>query len=177
MEKEIWKDVKDYEGIYKISNLGRLKSLKRKGTGTFTNKEIILKKGINTKGYYTHVLSKNGKTRTRTLHRLVAEHFIDNPNNQRCVNHKDGKPKNNNISNLEWCSYSENSLHGYRSNGRKNSRRKLTELQVSEIKSRLDNWYIGLGVQLAKEYNVSVWIISLIRNNKTYQFVPKLPIN
>jgi hypothetical protein len=168
---EVWKDVKDYEGIYQISNLGNLKSLKRKGTGTFTNKEYLLKKGITTKGYYSYGLSKNGKVKTHTLHRLVANHFIENINNEKCVNHKDGNPKNNDISNLEWCSYSENSLHGYRSNGRKNSRRKLTEKEVLEIKTRLDNWYIGIGVQLAKEYNVSVWIISLIRNNKTYKFV------
>jgi hypothetical protein len=168
---EIWKDVIGYQGIYQINKNGDVKSLKRNTPGTFTTIDKIIKKSINTKGYYTYRLSKEGKTKNSLLHRLVAIHFIENPNNEKCVNHKDGNPLNNDISNLEWCSYSYNSLHGYRSNGRKNSMRKLTENEVSEIKNKLVNYYYGLGRQLAKEYNVSVYIISLIKHNKTYQFI------
>jgi hypothetical protein len=168
---EVWKDVIGYEGIYQINKNGDVMSLKRKTTGTFTTIDKIIKKQIDLKGYFVYKLSKNGKTKTKSLHRILAQSFIKNPNNEKCVNHKDGNPLNNDISNLEWCSYSYNSLHGYRSNGRKNPRRKLTENQVSEIKNKLINYYYGLGRQLAEEYNVSVYIISLIKQNKTYQFV------
>jgi hypothetical protein len=168
---EIWKDVLGYEGVYQVNELGDVKSLKRNTPGTFTSYDKLLKKGISTKGYYCYRLSKNGKSKNSLLHRLVAIAFIDNPNNEKCVNHKDGNPLNNCISNLEWCSYSYNSLHGYRSNGRKNPMRKLTEVQVSEIKKKLDPYYYGLGVKLAKEYGVSIYIISLIKMGKCYKFV------
>ena len=92
---EIWKDKKDYEGHYQVSNLGRVKSIK-------FGKEIILKQKIRG-GYYSVGLSKNGIVKTYYVHRLVAEAFIDNPNNYKEVNHKDECKSNNIVSNLEWC--------------------------------------------------------------------------
>jgi len=165
---EIWKSIEGYEGSYEISNLGRVKSLIRKSPGTNTTVENYLKKTLSRAGYYQYVLSKKGRSNKFLLHRLLMIYFVKNPFNKPCVNHINGIRSDNDFSNLEWCTYSENSLHGYRSNNRKNARRKLTETQVLEIKESLKNYYHGLGKQLAKKYSVSVWIISLIRKNKTY---------
>ena len=103
---EIWKDKKDYEGHYQVSNLGRVKSIK-------FGKEIILKQKIRG-GYYSVGLSKNGIVKTYYVHRLVAEAFIDNPNNYKEVNHKDECKSNNIVSNLEWCDAKYNRNYGTR---------------------------------------------------------------
>lgn len=168
---EIWKDVIGYEGVYQINQNGDVKSLKRNTPGTLTTVDKLITKQLNSKGYFVYKLSKNSKSKTKSLHRLLAESFIPNENNEKVVNHKDGNPLNNNLYNLEWCSYSYNSLHGYTNNGRINSRRKLTEETVLKIRSRLKNPYYGIGRELANEYNVSEWIISLIKNFKTYKGV------
>jgi hypothetical protein len=165
---EIWKQIKNYEGIYEISNLGRVKSLVRNTTGTNTSKVNYLKPHYTKNGYLRYVLSKNGKTKKKTMHRLIAEYFIENPLNKKCVNHKNGIRDDNTIENLEWSTHSENSIHGFRKNKRKNVNRKLTEIQVIEIKNKLINSKRGIGVKLAEEYNVSVYIISLIKKGKTY---------
>lgn len=101
MEKEIWKDIPKYEGIYEISNYGRIKNKK---TGK-------LKSQRNTfKGYLQVGLSNKGD-KTFRVHRLVAEAFIPNPNNLPQVNHKDGNKKNNRVDNLEWISNYDNMQH------------------------------------------------------------------
>ena len=118
---EEWKDIKNYEGLYQVSNLGNVKSLDTmincKGANNIDEhlrKGRILKKNIATTGYYSINLSKNGKIKYVRVHRLVAEAFIPNPNNLPCINHKDGNKLNNEISNLEWCSYSYNNSEAYR---------------------------------------------------------------
>ena len=104
--KEIWKDIKDYEGHYQVSNLSRVKSIK-------FGKEIILKQNIR-RGYYYVGLSKNGITKNYFVHRLVAQAFLPNPNNYPCVNHKDENKLNNNVENLEYCSVLYNNTYGTR---------------------------------------------------------------
>lgn len=99
---EEWKDIKGYEGLYSVSNLGRVKSIIN---------NIILSSAINSKGYKTVVLFKNNNRLTHTIHRLVAKAFIPNPNNYICVNHKDNNRTNNSIKNLEWCTYSYNNSY------------------------------------------------------------------
>lgn len=90
--KEEWKDIKGYEGLYQISNKGRVRS---------TRNNIILKPIISDKGYYRVDLSKNGNKDRVRIHRLVAQAFIPNPNNYPVINHKDENKSNNCVSNLE----------------------------------------------------------------------------
>lgn len=101
---EIWKDIKNFEGKYQISNLGRVKSLNYAGTG----KAHILKNRYDGHGYPQISLGRNKQMR---VHRLVAEAFIYNPQNKPYVNHIDGNKTNNKVENLEWCTPAENTQH------------------------------------------------------------------
>lgn len=96
---EIWRDVDGYENIYKVSNIGNIKSLNYKNT----KKEKLLKQCVDKGGYLRVTLSKNGKEKLKIVHRLIAKAFIPNPNNLPEVNHKDEDKTNNKINNLEWC--------------------------------------------------------------------------
>lgn len=107
--KEVWKDIKGFEGRYQVSNLGRVKSLcYHNGTS-----ERILRQRNNLSGNPIVNLYKKGsdKGTLKTVHRLVAEQFIPNENNFPMINHKDENPKNNNVRNLEWCDCSYNVLY------------------------------------------------------------------
>ena len=99
--EEIWKDIEGYEGLYRVSNLGNIKSVRN---------SIILKGKDNGYGYMQVVLY-NGKRKKLYTHRLVAKAFIFNFDNKTEVNHIDGNKKNNEVSNLEWCTHSENIIH------------------------------------------------------------------
>ena len=114
--KEIWKDIKDYEGLYQVSNLSRVRSLERwemlKNGYSRSRKGRILKTHIDKYGYERVMLYKDGKQKLKQVHRLVAEAFIPNPDNLPCVNHKDENPLNNVVSNLEWCTYKYNINYG-----------------------------------------------------------------
>ena len=103
--KEIWKDVVGYEGLYQVSDLGNVKSIK-------FNKEIMLKPRTNNKGYLYVKFRKKGCEKNFVVHRLVALSFLENKENKPCINHKDENPKNNNVNNLEWCTYKENNNYG-----------------------------------------------------------------
>lgn len=107
---EEWRDIKGYEGLYQISNLGRVKSL-RDNHGNY--REKILNPS-NRKGYLIVSLCRKGRKREFKVHRLVALHFIDNPNNYSQVNHKDENKENNRVDNLEWCTPKYNSNYGTR---------------------------------------------------------------
>ena len=109
-EIEEWKDIKGYEGLYQVSNLGRVKSLPRK----YAPKERILKPEIGKRGYPYVVFSYNKERKTLKIHRLVAETFIPNPDNLPQVNHKDENKSNNCVENLEWCTNGYNVNYGDR---------------------------------------------------------------
>lgn len=112
--KEIWKDIKGYEGLYQVSNFGRIKSLPKKRNSKFTEKEIILKLFENTSGYIQTNLWKNKKGKNFLVHKLVAEAFISNNYNFPYINHKDENKQNNRVDNLEWCTAKYNSNYGTR---------------------------------------------------------------
>lgn len=102
--EEIWKDVKGYEGLYKVSNMGRVYSVK---------KQIYLAQRVNRTGYYIVDLYNHGNHKTEQVHRLVAIAFIENPNCLPQVNHKDECKQNNNSDNLEWCDCKYNINYGH----------------------------------------------------------------
>ena len=111
---EEWRDIKGYEGYYQISNFGRVKSLPRDVGRNRCKNEIIMKTSLDKDGYENLVLRKNGKQRHFRVNRLVAEAFLENPNNYPQVNHKDEDKTNNNVNNLEWCSAKYNVNYGSR---------------------------------------------------------------
>lgn len=113
---EIWKDIIGYEGQYQISSHGRVKSLERTircgSYGTRVLPEKIMKTKPDKDGYPTIVLYKDSKAKTGFVHRLVAKHFISNPNDLPVVNHKDETKDNNCVENLEWCTVQYNTNYG-----------------------------------------------------------------
>ena len=102
---EIWKDIKGYEGRYQVSTEGRVKSL----ISNFGTSEKIMTPQPVWTGYMRVCLTKDRKSKMHTIHRMVAEAFIPNPENKPIVNHIDGNVKNNKVENLEWVTYAENS--------------------------------------------------------------------
>lgn len=114
---ECWKPVVGFEGLYEVSNLGRIKSIPSNKKYRPTQ-SCVKKQQINF-GYCVVGLFKDGKPFYKRIHRLVAEAFIDNPKNKPCVNHINGIKTDNNVFNLEWCTYSENEMHSYNVLGKK----------------------------------------------------------
>ncbi len=114
MEIEIWEKVKNYEGIYEISSLGRVKRLWKNGKSRINHPVVYWNK------YKVAYLSKNSKRKAISLHRLVAVAFIPNPENKPFINHINGIKTDNRVVNLEWCTPSENTIHAYNVLGFKN---------------------------------------------------------
>lgn len=117
-EIEEWVDIKGFENLYQISSFGRVKRLPkvvtRSNNRIQTFKEHIFSYCKSTTGYnYVNLVKDKKKFRFKN-HRIVAESFISNPENKPCVNHKDGNKINNHVNNLEWCTYSENTIHSFK---------------------------------------------------------------
>ena len=111
-ENEIWKDVAGYEGFYQVSNKGNVRSVARKDSIGRKRDGRILKPRYDKDGYLNVGLCKNGKSKTKNVHRLVAESFIPNPKGFLEINHKDESKSNNRVENLEWCTREHNMNHG-----------------------------------------------------------------
>lgn len=167
--EEVWKYIDGFED-YQISNFGRVKSFKN-------GKEKILRYRKSSNGYLNIQLFKDGKSRTFKIHRLVANAFIDNPNNLSEVNHKDGDKTNNIVDNLEWSTRSHNIKHAFDNGlrkpyphiGEQNGQHKLTQDDVDEIRRVYIKGDKVFGAKpLARKYNVSKTAIQYIIQNKTW---------
>ena len=165
---EIWKDIKGYEGMYQVSNLGNIKSLeryKRNHSKLQKIEEKLLKLHINkTNGYVYVVLTKDTIEKNIRVHKLVAQAFIENSNNKPQINHIDGNKQNNRVDNLEWCTQSENELHAYRTGLANNDKRKIKIRQYS-MDGKLLKTFNSLS-EASKLTGVNIQKISLCINNK-----------
>jgi hypothetical protein len=139
--KEVWKDVEGYEGLYQVSNLGRVKSLPKmigRGVQYHVGERIITPhKAPN--GYLRLHLDKNGKRAFFSVHRLVAKAFVANPHNYPHVNHKNEVKNDNVASNLEWCTPKYNSNYGTRKSRISQSKMGHIVSEVTKAKLREAN--------------------------------------
>ena len=166
---EEWRDVVGYEGLYQVSNCGRVKSFKK-------DKAKIIKSNPGIGGYLRVVLCKDFDKKNRFVHVLVAQAFIPNPEGKRQVNHIDGDKNNNRVSNLEWVTPAENIHHafetGLRKIGCEHFRAKLTAEQVREIRRDCVPGDPELGFKsFSRKFNVTPKIIRDAFYGKSYQNV------
>lgn len=162
-----FKDIPGYNGFYACNSNGDVFSLDRKTVGS--NGISIFFKGRKLKpeklkGYLRVRLSLKNVQKNIFVHRLVAICFIENPLNKPCVNHKDGNKLNNNVSNLEWVSYSENERHSYDVLNKVNNNRKLKNSDVDYILNSSES-----GVFLSKKFNVTPKVISNVKRRIHYK--------
>jgi DNA-binding CsgD family transcriptional regulator len=160
---EHWKDVPNYEGLYRVSDLGRVKSLK-------WGKEKILKPGDNDRGYLRVVLFKEREGKRFFIHRLIMLAFVGESDLQ--VNHKNGIKTDNRLDNLEYCTRSENLQHAYdtglRLKGEKHPASKLTRACAERIKYG----HQGMTQQeIANIYGIARSLVSYIRSGKAWQHI------
>lgn len=140
MENEVWKDIPNYEGLYQVSNLGRIKSIthfvENKTTygGIYTVRGKIINPKVD-KGYYRCSLTKNKEKKMVAVHRMVAMAFIPNPENKPFINHINGNTKDNRIENLEWCTQKENVAHAVRTNLIKHYKIDMYDINDNYIRS------------------------------------------
>lgn len=166
--EEIWKDITGYEGLYKISNLGNVFSIR-------SNKTLIPHSmGI---GYLGVGLYTKSKGVNKKIHKLIADYFIPNPENKKCVNHIDGNKLNNNINNLEWCTSLENNRHAWFNKlnrapkyGDRIPNSIFKDNEIRELRKLIRSKLYTL-TSIAKSYKVSLTTISSIKTNRTYGYV------
>ena len=147
MSEEIWKDIKGYEGKYKISNFGKVKSLYFINRQAKIPREKILSYGYNLQGYpFVHLCKNNITSKVIYIHRLVATHFINNPQNLKCVNHINGIKTDNRVENLEWCTQKYNIQQSFKNGQQKptwiNKTGKLNPLSKKVNQYDLNNKFI-----------------------------------
>lgn len=177
MDNEQWKDIEGYEGIYQVSNRGRVKSIKRwraSGTGGYVQRETILV--MSGKRYQMVTLYSNKIGRGVLVHRLVACAFVPNNKNFKQVNHKDGNKKHNTAENLEWCTAKENIRQaialGIGTVGERNGMAKFSNNEIRELRKSYIPYDEKFGASaLARRHNVSVKTMWSILTRKTYKSI------
>ena len=165
---EIWKDILGYEGLYQVSNMGRVRGLPR--SHGRTKKPLIKSQRVKKDGYLRVTLCKENIKTTITTHRVVASAFIENIENKKQVNHIDGDKKNNKAENLEWATSFENMSHAWeygllpKQIGVKGEECSLAKLKNKEAIEIINNKGKISQNDLAKKYDVAVSTISRIQN-------------
>lgn len=176
-QTEIFKPINSFLGLYKIGSKGTVISIGRKinnGNGYRLTNDYKMKQYDNGHGYLRVCLRDDNRQKFYLVHRLIAEHFIPNPKNYLFVNHIDGNKRNNDISNLEWCTPSYNNSHalyaGLRksSSGERHGKAKLTDKKVIEIRRILFLKEMNQR-QVAEKYNVSSKTINQIFKRKIWK--------
>lgn len=162
--QEIWRDIKGYEGLYQVSNFGRVKSIMFRNNICKKNREKIIKISTSNKNRQYVMLYKNGKRKNLTVHRLVAQEFIPNIEELPEVNHIDGNPQNNNVCNLEWCTKTYNEWHAYH-NGLNEKFKQYNELRKKPI-IRDDGKIYDCTYSAAKDLNVKVTAVRNVLKNR-----------
>ena len=165
LEGEVWKPITEEIGGHEVSNKGRVKYI----GNTEGKKPKIIPQRIGTKGYPLVTLYHKKEKYTVRVHRLVAKYFIDNPEDLPFVNHIDGDKLNSHATNLEWVTPIGNMRHAVE-NGLMPNAKMLTDEEVKSIRGKYYNEEITQ-TQLAKNYGVSISVISNIVNYKTYRKV------
>lgn len=150
--KEEWRDITGFEGLYQVSNLGRVRSLPKTGSGGHNG--IILSQNKDKDGYLLVHLYINRKRISCKVHRLVAKAFIPNPNNLAQINHKDEIKDNNCFTNLEWCSSSYNNSYGKGKINRANSK-KVPILQLDMDDNIIREWDSSKEIEHSLRFNHS----------------------
>jgi hypothetical protein len=162
--EEVWKDIKGFEGLYMVSNIGNVKRLKSK----WVLNERLIGRLVDRDGYFRRTLCKNSLSKQITEHRLVATTFIENPENKLTINHINGIKTDNRVENLEWNTQLENKQHAVSSGltnlkGTNHPRCKLSDKDVLEIRE------IGFSqtrTALSKKYGVSrITILRIIKRS------------
>jgi len=171
-KNEIWKSVKGYEGLYEVSNLGRLKKLSYTYKSPFlgkvrVNEKII--KGATKDGYKQALLFKNGDSKFKMIHRLVAIAFLKYDKDRVFVNHKNLIKNDNRADNLEWSTTQENIIHAHKfgnivmPKGDNNVNIKISDKDAKYIRENKEN---KTQKELSKQFNISQSLVSKIINNK-----------
>lgn len=175
--REEWTQMEGFEGVFDMSNLGRIKSLERLSPykHSFRKvKEKILTASVNRYNYYKYTLCYNKKYTNVLLHRMIAIHFIENPENKPEVNHIDGVTTNNDLWNLEWNTPKENIANAFKlgamycRKGTRNNGSKMTEAQVLEIRELKGKMTYP---EISKIYGIDVSTIGNIINRKSWNHI------
>jgi len=192
MENEIWKDINGYEGLYQISSLGRVKSFakvktgKRPSRGYYCGREIYMSICDNGRGYMFVSIRCGSKKKNKYIHRLLAQHFIPNPQNKPQVNHINGIKSDNRIENLEWVTERENAIHAFKNGylhqlpkmqklaseatrGEQNTRSILKDIDIPIIFKMNKAGHIQSSI--AKHFGVCRATIGYVLNRKTWNHV------
>jgi len=180
MEHESYKDINGHEGYYKISEGGNVRTVDhiviRSNGRPHHVRERILRPRTCAGGYLNVALLKDGHRSQHRIHRLVANAFIPNPDNKPEVNHEDFDVSNNCVSNLSWCTSSDNRMHTvrhgrhYRTNGSNSGRSKLTEEIVIAIRDQYEPYKITAKM-LSQKHGVSISTIERIVSNKSWNHI------
>lgn len=172
---EEWRDIVGYEGLYQVSNLGRIKNIRTpvcSDRGNDLTEICLVKPSLQKlkRNYFRYRVNlwKENKPKTFKVHRLVATAFILNPLNKPQVNHIDNNPLNNNVKNLEWCTILENMEHskkqGRMNVGRKNGMNKFSEQTIQQILLSKENKSL-----LSKKYNISISYINSLKRGTNWK--------